>query len=96
MSDTKRFDLNADAYQDISEGARDCWFRILVNARSPHALRLVLGTSLPPAGTIDFDRYVGPRDGDGWMTVSFTSLASTDRVYVRAENEPLSIAVNRS
>jgi hypothetical protein len=77
---TKRFNLSISAYTDVSEGSGSVSFRI------PHGpwsgVRVVLATSLPAASTTDYDDFLKATPTEkGVPSVSFTGLASTDRVY---------------
>lgn len=87
--------LTTSAYQDISEGAADCAFRLPVNSQNDNVVRVALGTSLPAADTTDYDLYIGPNNGGDAMHVSFTALAPTDRVYARSDKVSYKLVVYR-
>lgn len=92
---TKAFTLTTAAYQDISEGAENCAFRLRVKSQRDNSIRIILSTSLPSANDEDYDVFIAPNDVPDTTDVSFTGLASSDRVYARADSATTSITVYR-
>jgi hypothetical protein len=98
---TKQFTLTSSAYQDLSEGAANCAFRVPFHRQRSNAIRVVLGQSLPAVNsttydTIDTNNFsVGPNESPQEFPLSFNNLAPTDRVYARADSSNVSFTVYR-
>lgn len=98
---TVNFTLTTAAYQDVSQGAGFCWFRLRFDRQLKNAVRFHLGTSLPAADTINYELFdpaynpVGPEEKGEHLWIDVNNLASTDRVYLRADVGSFGVAVHR-
>ncbi len=90
---TAVFTLTTGAYQDISEGAASCAFRVPLRGHRDNAVRVILGTSLPSAGATNYDLFTAPEKNEEERVVQFAEFGAADRVYVRLDAEPVKAPV---
>jgi uncharacterized protein YqjF (DUF2071 family) len=91
------FSLTSAAYTDVSEGFAFCAFRLPFISQKNNVIRVHLGTSLPTAETIHFDEYLPTQSASAPdRALYFNELSSTNRVYVRAAREALTLKVYRA
>jgi hypothetical protein len=88
---TKLFVITSAVYVDVSEGAESCAFRLHRN----DAVRVVLGSVLPAANSVNYDTYIGSGSAEAREPAQFNELVASDRVYVRAEASNVNLVAYR-
>lgn len=97
----KYFATQIGAYQDISEGAGYCAFRLPFSRNRVQAIRIHIGQSLPAADTVNYDglnpsnNQVASQDIPQSIFWEVGGLSSDDRVWVRAEADTVELSVYR-
>lgn len=97
---TIRYTLTSAAYVDVSVGATRVWFTLEFNRQQSRAIRLALGTTPPDPNTPHYQsidpgrRQVGSQDLPETISLAWDLAETTDRVYVRAEADPVDLVVH--
>jgi hypothetical protein len=89
------FTLTSAAYQDISGGYEKCTFRIPMVSQRNNVIRVHLGVSLPSVDTEAYDEFMAPQKLEDEWQLHFTELSSTDRLFVRAARDSVSLKAYR-
>lgn len=101
MASLVTFSLTSSAYQDVSVGFGSVWFILPFQRHKVNAVRLAVGQSLPSAGTANYlllnpnVNEVGSSNIPQDIEIDLKGLASTDRVYLRADSIDVSLPVLR-
>lgn len=100
-AETDPYTLTSATYRDLSEGATNCSFIVTFTPQSNPAIRLIMAPTQPTADATNYALIdpAGQRVSAGYenqsIFVRVAGLATTDRVWARADSTDVALTVFR-